>query len=207
MSTQAFDTFRQSMTLDYEAYHNGVGYNLVAIAAMTPEERNRAEDLVIAQNLANWRDIEALDCIGSTRALAEIKRALNSPSIEVRMHAVECLTIRQLITEQEIEKIILNTIEHTTILNGMVATLQVAKAHPTPKVRKKLLWCALHGNDDIRVHAAALVHFLYGCSSSDFDWAFRDFYLTFNTANMVKRRRAYKDLCARIGVKPRAYRR
>jgi hypothetical protein len=67
-------------------------------------------------------------------------------------------------------------------------------------VLRGLLHCSVRGNDDIRVHAAALVHFLYGCSSSSFDMHFRPFYLRFASKDPAQRQDAYRELCAKIGI-------
>lgn len=203
MASEAFEKFRQSMNIGYYEWHDGIGYDLNALAALPPEDRLPAEDLVIARHAADWRDVEALDHIGSDRALHELKKALLAQSLDARIEAAERLARRKLLDESAIEKVIVDALDRTTILDGMVKTLSFATAYPTPAVRSKLLSCALHGNDDIRVHAAALVHFLYGGSSEPFDWAFRPFYLQFGSEDRDVRRSAYLDLCAKIGVEPR----
>jgi len=202
LPSEAFETFRKSMSIGYEEWHDGIGYDLNALAEMDENELSRAEDLVVARNISDWRDVEALDRIGSDRALGEVKKALGSTAIEVQIPAAECLARRNLIAEEEVEGIIVEALDHATILNGMVATLRFATAHPTPAVSRKLMWCALHGHDDLRVHAAALAHFLSGGSSSEFDWAFRPFYLRFADKEMHARKSAFMEFCAMTGVDP-----
>jgi hypothetical protein len=202
VASEAFEKFQRSMNIGYAEWHDGIGYDLDAISALPPDERLRAEDLVVNRRLADWRDIEALDRFGSERALAEMEKALGVKSLDVRIEAAQRLARRGAIKEAEIERVIVNALNETTILNGMVKTLRFATANPTPTVLNKLLWCTLHGNDDLRVHAAALVHYLHGGSSSDFDWAFRPFYLQFGSKDPRVRRAAYLELCAKIGVKP-----
>ena len=82
----------------------------------------------------------------------------------------------------------------------MVKTLEFAEANASPAVRAKLLSCAVDGNDDLRVHAAALVHFLYGASSCHFDMKYRRFYLRFGSPDESERRAAHQELCAKIGI-------
>ena len=204
MASEAFEKFRQSMSIGYAEWHDGIGYDLDAISALPPEERLRAEDMVVNRRVADWRDIEALDHFGSDRALAEMAKAMRAKSLDVRIEAAQRLARRGALKESEIEQVIVKALDEATILNGMVKTLRFATASPTPAVLGKLLWCTLHGNDDLRVHAAALVHYLHGGSSSDFDWAFRPFYLQFESKDRRVRSAAYLDLCARIGVKPPA---
>lgn len=202
MASEAFKRFQRSMKIGYAEWHDGMGYDLDAISALSPDERRRAEDLVIDRRVADWRDVAALDRFGSERALAELKKALRAKSLEIRIEAAQRLARRGVLKESDVEQVIVRALDEATILNGMVKTLRFATANPTPAVLGKLLWCTLHGNDDLRVHAAALVHYLHGGSSSAFDLAFRPFYLQFGSKDRRVRHAAYLDLCAKIGVKP-----
>jgi hypothetical protein len=170
--------------------------------ALSPEELVAAEDLLVAHHAADWRDLEALDQIGSPRELRELEKALRSKSVDIRIEAARRLAARSLLADSTIEATIVKALTTTTILDGMVKTLTLAAEHPSPAVRRALLNRSVHGNDDIRVHAAALVHFLYGGSSSSFDMNFRPFYLRFASKNRQERHHAYRELCAKIGVEP-----
>jgi hypothetical protein len=198
MPSAAFNRFKASMNIGYIEWHDGIGYDLDALRELGPEEVVLAETLVIERSLRDWRDIEALDCIGTERSLAELKKALASQSLEVRLAAVERLVIRGLLSSSEFETIVLDALARTTLLDGMTRALRLAASRPTPAIRKKLLSCARDGNDDIRVHAAALAHFLYGCSSSAFDMRLRPLYLRFNSKDARARQAAYEELCATI---------
>jgi hypothetical protein len=202
MPSLEFEQFLKSTKIDYIQWHDGVGYDLETLCALKADERLQIEDLLVANATRDWRDIEALDSLGSDRALAAIKGALSSDNYHVRIGAAKKLANRHLLSESQIESIIVNTLPSATILNGMVVTLDFALAHPSLAVCRKLLWCTLNGNDDIRVHAAALVHFLYGRSSERFDMKHRPFYLRFKSKNTVERNQAYVELCKDIGVKP-----
>jgi hypothetical protein len=202
VASDAFEKFRQSMSIGYMEWHDGIGYDLVALAAVSHEELVAAENLLVARHAADWRDIEALDQIGSPRALRELENALRSKSVDIRIESARRLAARSLLANTTIEAIIVDALATTTILDGMAKTLTFAAEHPSPAVRRALLNCSVHGNDDIRVHAAALVHFLYGGSSSSFDMSFRPFYLRFGSTNRRERHDAYLELCAKIGIEP-----
>jgi hypothetical protein len=197
-----FELFLKSMQYGYMEWHEGIGYDLESLARLASDERVAAEDILLARRNQDWRDVEALDCLGSPRALASIREALKSKDFEVRIAATQKLAARCLLDEQEIESIVLKTLPAATLQNGLTSTLRLAGSHPTLAVRRELLRCALDGNDDVRVHAAALVHFIYGVSSEPFDWKFRPFYLRFGSKKKRERRQAYLELCAAIGVDP-----
>lgn len=190
------------MNIGYMEWHDGIGYDLDAFDALPSEERLAAEDLVVARHAVDWRDVEALDHIGSEPALRELAKAVRAKSLEIRIEAALRLANRKLLNECDVEAIIVDALGRTTILDGMVKTLRLAAAYPTQRVRDKLLYCTLHGHPEVRVHAAALIHFLHGQASSHFDMTFRPFYLQFAAKDKRERRSAYLELCAKIGVEP-----
>ena len=66
------------MNIGYVEWHDGIGYDLEALVQLSPDERIAAEDILVARCDRDWRDIEALDCLGSERALAAMASVLNS---------------------------------------------------------------------------------------------------------------------------------
>ena len=164
-----------------------------------------------SESLRKTSSSPAVTGIGETskRSIASVPnapsqrwRASSRARTLVRIAATTWLAKRKLLSEPQVEAVLLDTLPSATLLNGLTNTLRLAGAHPTPAVRRKLLWCTLHGNDDIRVHAAALVHFLYGVAASSFDWEFRPLYLRFGSRHLAERRQAYLELCASIHVNP-----
>ena len=200
--TKEYQRFLDSMNIDYSKWHDGVGYDLDALRKLSPDEQTKVENIVIERGVNDWRDIDALAEIGSEKALSALKNALQSETYEVRIRAVERLSEKGIISEREIETILVETLPLVDILNGQTFTLLLAEEYPTPAVKRVLLWCTLHGNEDIRVHAAALIYFLYGIAASSFDWDHRPFYLRFNDENMSNRKLAYDELCKEIQVDP-----
>jgi hypothetical protein len=200
LSRDALEQFKASMEIGHEQWHDGIGYDLDALDAMSPEELLQAEELVIRQQLADWRDVEALDRMGSGRALAELEKGLRGRSLEVRLAAARRLHERGRLAAATLDGILVAALDDAIAMNGLSRVLDLATEHPTPAVRQKLLWCTLHGAPELRVHAAALVHFLHGCAASEFDWDHRPFYLRFADASLEERRAAHRELCAQIGV-------
>lgn len=203
MAAEDLARFCESMNIGYMEWRDGIGYDLDALARLTPEEMSVAEDSIVQRGIRDWRDVEALIRIESPRAITEIESAVSSTDLNLRVAATAALERTGRLSAAQVESIILRTLPLVTIPNGMVRALRLAESHATKEVRRALLWNARHGNADIRVHAAALVHFLYGKSSSNFDWAHRPFYLRFGSADPDERERAYTELCAAIGVDAR----
>ncbi len=200
--TSDYQRFLDSMKIDYMKWHDGIGYDLDALRQLSPAERQKAEAVLLATGCEDWRDVEALSELGTERALAALRSALASHRYEVRIAAARALAQQGLLGEDEIESLLVKTLPDVTILNGMVSTLRLVEDHPTLAVRRTLLWCALHGHDDMRVHAAALLYYLYGKAAEPFDWAHRSFFLRFGNQNLPERTTAYQELCAAIQVDP-----
>ena len=201
--SKEYQRFLDSMNMDYAKWHDGVGYDLDVLRKLSIDEKEKVEDVLITHGVRDWRDIEALAEIGSEKALSAIKSALQSDKYEVRIKAIESLSEKKVVGEKEIETVLVETIPLVSILNGQTFTLRLAEKYPTSEVKRALLWCTLHGNDDMRVHAAALIYYLYGIATSSFDWNYRPFYLRFGDKNLSNRKLAYDELCDKIQVDPR----
>lgn len=202
LTTEAFDRFQRSMAIDYAKWHDGVGYALEEVPHLSASERELAEQLVLSRGAADWRDVEALDAFGSPSALAAMQQALASTDLCVSLESAMRLRQRGLLSETALEDLLVQALDHATLRNGLTQLLQMVSQHPSPAVKRKLLACTLTGHDDLRAHAAAMVHFLYGKAQSTFDVAHRPLYLRFSSPVMAERQQAYRALCADIGAAP-----
>src|SRR5690606_35695551 len=71
----ALERFRRSMAVDYEKWHDGVGYDLAALRAATARERQEIEALLLARGVRDWRDVEALAALDSDAARHALRAA------------------------------------------------------------------------------------------------------------------------------------
>lgn len=198
----ALERFRRSMVIGYEEWHEGTPYDLGALAALEPAERDEIEAELVGRAAADWRDVQALDVLGTARALKAVEGALSSKDVTIRLEAAERLRRRKLLDAPRFDTVLVESLAEATLLNGMTRALGLAQEHASPAVLKQLLLCAERGNDDIRCHAAALIHYLFGIAKSPFDWDKRPFYLRFVSKDRKERRAAYIELCREVGVDP-----
>lgn len=65
--TDTYHKFLESMRLGFGQWHDGDGYDLAALRALSPTERQAAETMLLARldNDPDWRDLEALAYLGS----------------------------------------------------------------------------------------------------------------------------------------------
>jgi hypothetical protein len=103
-----------------------------------------------------------------------------------------------------VEEIVVSTLPSTKIGQGLTFALALAKEYPTELIKEKLLWCCVNGNDDIRIHCAAMSLFLYGKASSEFD-SDQKIIFQFGNKEKAKRMEAFSELCQMIGINPDNY--
>ncbi len=190
--------FARSMVLSYDAWHDGVGYDLDALASASPEELVALEELMLARGIEDWRDVEALAALASPRSRVLLRRAKAHRDPLVRLalssHAPD------LLTDAERTQILVDVLGNPTEETGMTqALLEVERFHP-PAVVHALLGAILTSSGENAVHLAALAMFVHGRAECAFDWSLRPWLLAFDTADRGERVARFRDLCARIGV-------
>jgi len=111
--------FQDSLNLSYDQWHYGQGYDLDALRQLTGPERTFAENHLLSWNASDWRDIEALDVLGTEKALEEMNRALSSSKIKVRIEAAERLSKRGIIEDEDMENVIIRSLDEVTFFNEM----------------------------------------------------------------------------------------
>ena len=196
----AVSRFKASMVIDYDKWHDGIGYDLSILKEATPEELKAIEEILIQRRSSDWRDVEALAAINSKGAKAALKNALRTGDAEVRMavhsHAPELMTKRQRIDS------LVQALEQAEIYGGLTqALLEVEDFHP-PEIIRTLLRGLMDRDGGTACHFAGMLYYLHGKSKSAFDWDHRPFFLRFNTTDMAEREKAVRELCETIGADP-----
>lgn len=195
--------FENSMLMDCEKWHDGVGYDLDALHAMSPAEQKSAEATMIRRGVRDWRDIEALVCFATPEARAAIKTAIDHPNIEVRNAVMRCAP--ELVGDSVRTTSLVKGLETASFFGGLSETLdQVADFHP-PLIVETLLRGVLRRDGTVAVHFAATLFYIHGQSPEPFDMAHRPFFLRFNTDHRKEREAAFRELCERIGVDAALY--
>jgi len=194
------ERFRQSMTMTYERWREGIGYDLDLLAAATADERRAIERLLTGRPVEDWRDVEALAALDTPRARAVLRRALQNPDHRVATSVAHYAP--HLVSEAERTATLVAALERADTYGGLTQTLlQVEEFHP-PEVMAAL-WRGLLARDGATaVHFAAMLTFLYGKAESAFDWNQRPFFLRFHTEDLGERARVCEELCERLGVRP-----
>jgi hypothetical protein len=195
--------FQRSMVIDYEKWHDGVGYDLDALAAATPAERSVIETLLMQRGAKDWRDVEALAALNTPGADVALKAAIGNPDHEIRLAVAQHAP--HLVPETERVASLVRALQASSLGGGLSQALdQAAEFHPKPVV-DALFHGALHRDGESAVSFAALLLFVHDKASSPFDWDQRPFLLRFNTENKQERESAFVELCAKIGADPKEH--
>jgi len=195
MAGPDYQRFIESMKIGFEQWHDGTGYDLPALAGMTPEDRAAVETLLIARltGRGDWRDVEALAALATPGAMAALKVAAKHRNPDVRNRALEILAeAGPLQAAADLEDDIVRAVER--------GALDLAQSHPTPRVKRAVLDCARLGDPTARVNAAALLMYLCGKAGEPFDWDQRPFFIRFASEDNQELRAAWTELRERTGI-------
>src|SRR5262245_55779768 len=70
------ERFRQSMRIDYEKWHDGIGYDMSLLEIASPAERKVIEVMLLVRGANDWRDVEALARLNTPAARRTLKQAM-----------------------------------------------------------------------------------------------------------------------------------
>ena len=197
MPPDALSRFESSMVMDYMKWHDGEGYDLSAIDEMDDRQRQKAEQMILRKGVSDWRDLEALDRIGSPTALAAIVRARGSSDTELRLAAQGYGPTP---VETTKEAAIVAALRAAEPFSGLTQALNAAADSPTPAVITTLIECVRDKPGTVAYNAAAILYFIKGKIKSLYGTENRDFFLRFSAGDSEDRRAAFKRLCEEIGT-------
>ena len=202
-STPALRRFRESMVIDYEKWHDGIGYDLHALQEATATEREAIEAMLLRRGAVDWRDVEALAALDTPRAHRILAHAIEHGSAEIRAAVIRFAP--QSISGGQREAAIIRGIQTARAFAGLSATLdEVARFHPSP-VCDALLSGALQREGDVAVHFAAMAAYVFDKTAEPFDWAHRPLFLRFGDDDINRRESAFRALCAWLEIDPEPY--
>jgi hypothetical protein len=202
-SQSALERFISSMTITYEMWHDGDGYDLDALRQATPAELTTIETTLTQHSPRDWRDIEALAQIDSVPARQAVEAGLKSGDPAVRREAMEYAGEK--LAAEDHQTLLLKALRSDDVFGHLSQAIdEAAEFHP-PAVIDALLRGAIDRTGQTAVHFVALLFYIHGKSAEPFDWAHRPFFLRFDTSDRDARKAVFRELCQTIGVDPTKY--
>lgn len=189
------------MKINFDKWHDGIGYDLETLKRMEPQERDSIENLLI-ENLkqaGDWRDVEALVVIGTTSAFIEVDKARFHNNAQVRNYALKIIINARKSKDATVKD--MAGLEQQVIQAVENGYFQMAESMPTLRVKKALLNSVRESDDSvIRVNGAAFLLYICGKTSDPFDWDQRPFFLRFKGDNPDELQQAWEELRKRTGL-------
>ncbi len=202
-SISPFQRFMKSMQIDYEKWHDGIGYDIDAIKLASQAERKTIEQILINHNPLDWRDIEALAQIDSKNAREILKNAIKDPNPAVRVAVTRYAPT--LVTNRERSRSIIDALQHAGIYSGLSQVLDdIEEYHPT-EVKEALITGLLGREGEVAVLFAAMLFYISDKAKEPFDMKQRPFFLKFNTENKEERMQAFQELCKQLNINPEKF--
>lgn len=199
----AYQRFLHSMNSGPDAWRDGSGYDLAALAAATPLERAQIESLLLARGMPDVRDVEALAALATPAALDRLRQALGSPDTGVRMAVWRhCPSLGG--TERRTAALV-EALQSAGFYAGLSQALDEAERWHPPAVIEALLHGLLRREGEVACHFAAMLYFLHGRAAEPFDIEQRTFFWRFNSEDRGEREAALRELCAAIRRDPAPY--
>lgn len=194
--------FLASMTITYEKWHDGEGYDLDALKQLNEPDLKTAEKILIDHSPRDWRDIEALAHIDSPTARKVVVDALKHRDPQIRQTAMNYAADE--VDPKERERLLIKSLESDNLWGGLSQAIDEAEEFHPPAVVDALFKGALERDGEAAVHFAALLFYLHGVSQEAFDWNHRPFFLKFHSEG-AERKAVFRELCHRCNVDPAKY--
>ena len=187
------EAFNESMGMNYERWHDGIGYDLSLIDKATPAERAEIETLLLKEPVNDWRVVEGLARLRTPTTISKLQQTLaSSTDYEVKMAITEYAA--DLITVEQRSAAIIAALREAPLIKGLhLALRQLASFHP-PEIINELLQATLHREGDAAMHCAAHLLVIHGKAASPFAEPHRAFLNRFATKDSVERRAAHEEL-------------
>lgn len=201
-SKTSLSRFKESMKMNYDKWHDGIGYDIEALNEADEKERETIEDILKANNPRNWRDIEALAILGTPGAQTTLLNSINND------HEINMAVIRYapwLVDDKLKTGLIVKSLRSAVFYYGLRQTLHIIEDFHPPEVIDELFYGILKREDGVAVHFAAMLFYVFGEAETSFDDDKRDFFLKFNVSSYSDRLRYFKTLCEKIKVNPDKY--
>lgn len=194
----ALRRFERSMVMDYERWHDGTGYDLEALQSASAEECRQIESLLVSRGARDWRDVEALAALGTTRATSVLQKVLKGPDTALALAAARHAP--ELSSDEELAALMVAVIGNPQNEDGLTAALLEAERLHPPAVVDALLRGTLERDGATAMQFAALLLFVHGKADSPYDWAQRPFLLEFATEDRAAREAAHHRLRTLLGM-------
>lgn len=196
----AFERFKRSMVIDYDAWREGTPYDIAALAELSDEEREMLTAELCEKSSLDWRDVEALRALATPKALQRVGVAAEKQTDGAGIEAFFDDVAKG--WTPKIEARFIEKLERVQSMTGALDRLyEIAAEHPTPDVMAQLLRNArIHSDPTVRYSMGAFLLELTGHTDTryTFDADLRPHLLDLNSADYATYKAAVAWLSAKV---------
>ncbi|MBC7783270.1 MAG: hypothetical protein H7144_05470, partial [Burkholderiales bacterium] len=171
MADGAYKRFIDSMVMDFDKWHDGIGFDLSALKEMSPDDLKTIVTVLLGRD-QTWREIEALAAIGDERARQSVRKSADDPeSPDNRLVAME--ELHRAGEMPDIEQRLCREIRKLAGDGaGLTKALLMAQRYPTDQVKQALLWSTWNSTT-ASLHCAATLLYLCGVAKDQLGFEHR----------------------------------
>lgn len=195
--TSLLERFIASRPQGFDAWHDGLGYDLTLLAQANDRDRADIENWLLANGIADWPAIAALAALGTPRAREALRRVFREGNAQLKVAVLR--HVPELAADAQRSAALIASLETATFFHGLTQALdQVETFHP-PEVIDALWRGAREREGEVAYHFAAMLLFVHGKTDSAFAWEHRPFLLRFVNEDRMEREAAVSDLEQNVG--------
>jgi hypothetical protein len=205
-SSAAYARFVDSLPMNFDRWHDGIGIDLDAVGELSDLEVQAAYTLLRGRPQTP-REIEALARLATRGppALPDLSAELERTAADAYQSADDRLAALSALNDlghaPDFDRRLAAQIRRLRkVEGGLTRALLLAESHPSETVKQALLW-ATWNQTECAPHCAALICYLTGVTGEPFDFARRDLFLRFDVqTSYFDRKAAFDELCGLVGM-------
>lgn len=178
------------MQIDYDKWHDGIGYDIDIIRNANAAERAAIEDLLVRRGPKDWRDVEALAALGAT---AQLRKALASSDFTVALAVLEHAP--NIASESDAVALLERALRDAEIGAGFAEALRIVQRFHPPAVIDAMLRAIVARRNPTLI--VAMLLYVKGHAKEAFDYDLMPYFGHFCEQ---ERSVAVRELRERIGV-------
>ncbi|CAN5402091.1 hypothetical protein BH10PLA1_BH10PLA1_15420 [soil metagenome] len=157
MPSPAYDTFRKSMKLDFDAWKEGTGYDMDAFDGMTADEKTAVVKEILARGTEeplDWRDMEILSHENSREAFDRLRDELVGRSCDQQSKALRyTFQAERRMGEAVFDNMLARILDAVTSDDGVTQSLICVDMYCGPRT-KAALDRGMRERPDVAIHFA-----------------------------------------------------
>lgn len=198
MGTDAQRKFVASMRIDYEKWHDGVGYDLDAFDAMTPDEQREMCRELARKETLDWRDIQVLMRENSDESFDRVRDCLGGADLEQWAWALRYLAESDRMGQAVLDRNLARLLDALDDLEAITPAMMLVEQGVGEHTRAAL-WRGVIERPGVAMSFGARLIHLAGKSDDPYAWEHRPLLFRVRDEQGAAREQAIAELKSLVG--------